>query len=92
MARRHTITLTALRSDHATYTVDGNLSYHSAGRAMDLSAVDGETCRGTRVGAGADLVPRTRRRHRGAARDRAQLLLGPRRVRRPTAVRARRPL
>ena len=56
IARRHTIVITALRSDHSTYTTSGNVSNHSAGRAMDIGAVDGETCRGTRAGACADLV------------------------------------
>src|SRR5215212_2974760 len=31
IARRHTIVITALRSDHSTYTVDGNVSNHSVG-------------------------------------------------------------
>ena len=56
IAHRHSIAVTALRSDHSTYTVDGNLSNHSAGRAMDIGAVDGEPCRGTRTGPCADLV------------------------------------
>ena len=56
IARRHTIVITALRSDHSVYTVDGAVSNHSAGRAMDIGAVDGEACRGTRTGACADLV------------------------------------
>jgi hypothetical protein len=56
IARRHTVAITALRSDHSTYTVDGALSNHSAGRAMDIGAVDSEVCRGTRTGACSDLV------------------------------------
>ena len=40
----------------ATYTVDGASSNHSAGRAMDIGAVDGEFCRGTRTGHCAQLV------------------------------------
>jgi hypothetical protein len=48
--------ITALRSDHSTHTVDGNVSNHSAGRAMDIGAGDGEPCRGTRTGACARLV------------------------------------
>src|SRR5215207_7686805 len=56
IARRHTIVVTALRSDHSTHTVDGNLSNHSAGRAMDIGAVNGEVCHGTRSGRCADLV------------------------------------
>src|SRR5262245_15256518 len=52
----HSVVITALRSDHSTLTVDGNVSNHSAGRAMDIGAVDGEVCRGTRTGRCADLV------------------------------------
>jgi len=48
--------ITALRSDHSTFTVDGALSNHSAGRAMDIGVVDGEICRGMRTGACAKLV------------------------------------
>lgn len=33
IGRRHSVVITALRSDHSTYTVDGNVSNHSAGRA-----------------------------------------------------------
>jgi hypothetical protein len=40
------VAITALKSDHSTYTVDGTISNHSAGRAMDIGAVDGEICRG----------------------------------------------
>ena len=56
IARRHTIVITALHSDHSAFTVDGAVSNHSAGRAMDIGAVDGEVCRGTRTGACARLV------------------------------------
>jgi hypothetical protein len=56
IGRRHTVLVTALRSDHSTYTVDGTVSNHSAGRAMDIGAVDGEVCRGIRTGRCADLV------------------------------------
>ena len=56
IARSHTVVITALGSDHSTHTVDGALSNHSAGRAMDIGAVDGEVCRGTRTGPCADLV------------------------------------
>ena len=45
-----------MKSDHSTYTVDGNVSNHSAGRAFDIGSVDGEVCRGTRTGRCADLV------------------------------------
>lgn len=53
---RHTLLVTALRSDHSTYTVDGTVSNHSAGRAVDIGAVDDEVCRGTRAGRCAKLV------------------------------------
>ena len=56
IGKRHTIVVTALKSDHSTFTVDGNVSNHSAGRAMDIGAVDGEVCRGIRTGRCADLV------------------------------------
>ncbi len=56
IGRDHRVVITALRSDHSTYTVDGNVSNHSAGRAMDIGAVDGEVCRGTITGACAGLV------------------------------------
>ena len=48
--------ITALRSDHSRFSVDGTVSNHSAGRAMDIGAFDGEGCRGTRTGRCADLV------------------------------------
>jgi hypothetical protein len=53
---RHAVVITALKSDHSRTTVDGNVSNHSAGRAMDIGAVDGEICRGTRTGRCATLV------------------------------------
>jgi hypothetical protein len=56
IGRHHSVVITALKSDHSRYTVDGAVSNHAAGRAMDIGAVDGETCRGTRTGHCADLV------------------------------------
>jgi hypothetical protein len=56
IGQHHSVVITALRSDHSEFTVDGNVSNHSAGRAMDIGAVDGEVCRGTRTGRCADLV------------------------------------
>jgi hypothetical protein len=56
IARRHSVVLTALRSDHSTYTVDDAFSNHGAGRAMHIGAVDGEVCRGSRSGSCAKLV------------------------------------
>ena len=52
----HAVVVTALKSDHSRTTVDGTVSNHSMGRAMDIGAVDGEVCRGTRTGRCADLV------------------------------------
>ncbi len=48
-ARRHSVIITALQSDHYPDT------NHEAGRAMDIGAVDGEVCRGGRTGACAQL-------------------------------------
>jgi hypothetical protein len=56
IGRRHTIIVTAMKSDHSTLTVDGNMSNHSAGRAADIGAVDGEICQGTHTGRYANLV------------------------------------
>ena len=56
IGRHHSVVITALKSDHAEYTVDGAVSNHAAGRAMDIGEVDGEVCRGTRTGKCADLV------------------------------------
>ena len=56
IGRHHSIVVTALKSDHSRYTVDSAVSNHAVGRAMDIGAVDGETCRGTHSGACADLV------------------------------------
>jgi hypothetical protein len=56
IARNHSVVITALKSDHSRYTVDGAISNHAAGRAMDIGAVDGEVCRGTRTGRCAELV------------------------------------
>jgi hypothetical protein len=50
IGRRHTVVITALQSDHYPGT------NHEAGRAMDIGAVDGEICRGTRTGPCADLM------------------------------------
>jgi hypothetical protein len=50
IGRHHTVVITALRADHHPGT------NHEAGRAMDIGAVDGEICRGTRTGRCAGLV------------------------------------
>lgn len=56
IGERHSITVTALKSDHGYLTADGNVSNHSVGRAVDIAIVDGEPCRGTRTGKCAGLV------------------------------------
>ncbi len=91
----HSVVITAIRSDHSTYTVDGNVSNHSAGRAFDIGAVDGFLCHET-WGApprwndpcGRLRTP-TRRHHRPAPIHRAHLLLGPRWPPRPPRLRPR---
>jgi hypothetical protein len=50
IGRRHAIVVTALQSDHYPGT------NHEAGRALDVGAVDGDVCHGSRSGACADLV------------------------------------
>jgi hypothetical protein len=50
IGQRHSIVVTALRADHSPGT------NHEAGRAIDIGAVDGEICRGSRRGSCADLV------------------------------------
>ncbi len=44
IAQAHTITITALKSDHGLLTTSGSVSNHSAGRAADIGIVDGEVC------------------------------------------------
>jgi soluble lytic murein transglycosylase-like protein len=43
----HQLTISALRSDHSQLTVEGNVSNHFFGRAMDIAAVDGVACTDT---------------------------------------------
>ena len=50
LGRGHTFVVTSLRSDHSRHTNEGNLSNHTFGRAVDIGAVDGERCTGTRWG------------------------------------------
>jgi hypothetical protein len=47
ITQEHTVVVTALRSDHSRLTVEGNVSNHFFGRAMDISAVDGVSCADT---------------------------------------------
>jgi hypothetical protein len=47
ITQRHTVTISALRSDHSMLTVEGSVSNHYFGRAMDISVVDGVSCTDT---------------------------------------------
>ena len=40
----HRIVISSLRSDHSKFTVEGGVSNHFYGRAMDIAAVDGVSC------------------------------------------------
>jgi hypothetical protein len=51
LGARHALVVTSLRSDHSYLTSAGFVSNHSYGRAVDIGAVDGERCTGTRFGA-----------------------------------------
>jgi len=44
ITQTHTITISALRSDHSMYAASGYVSNHYFGRAMDIAVVDGEPC------------------------------------------------
>jgi hypothetical protein len=44
ISQQHTITISALRSDHSMNTAGGNVSNHYYGRAMDIAAIDGVSC------------------------------------------------
>jgi hypothetical protein len=47
-AKRHTLGVSSLKSDHGVYTSSGNVSNHGLGRAVDIALVDGAACRGQR--------------------------------------------
>ncbi len=47
ITQEHQLTISSLRSDHSQYTVEGNLSNHYFGRAIDIAAVDGVSCTDT---------------------------------------------
>ena len=47
ITQNHQITISSLRSDHSKYTVEGGVSNHFYGRAVDISAVDGVSCTDT---------------------------------------------
>ncbi len=49
ISQKHSILISALRSDHSMYASSGNVSNHYLGRAMDIAAVDGVPCTLTTV-------------------------------------------
>jgi hypothetical protein len=51
ITQKHSITLSALRSDHSELTTEGYVSNHYYGRAMDIAVVDGVSCTDTAVDA-----------------------------------------
>jgi hypothetical protein len=42
LSRKHTITVSAMRSDHERLTAGGSVSNHSFGRAVDIATIDGQ--------------------------------------------------
>jgi Transglycosylase SLT domain len=59
ITQTHQVTVTALRSDHSEFTVEGNVSNHFFGRAMDIGAVDGVSCTNTDPSAPCGQLGRT---------------------------------
>ncbi len=59
ITQEHQLTISSLRSDHSQYTVEGNVSNHYFGRAMDIAAVDGVSCTDTAVDAPCAELGRT---------------------------------
>jgi hypothetical protein len=59
ITQRHSITISSLRSDHSMLTVDGGVSNHYFGRAMDISVVDGVPCTDTSLSAPCARLGRT---------------------------------
>jgi hypothetical protein len=41
LAQSHAVTVSAMCSDHPTFTAGGSLSLHYLGRGMDIAAIDG---------------------------------------------------
>jgi membrane-bound lytic murein transglycosylase B len=59
ITQEHQLTISSLRSDHSQYTVEGNVSNHYFGRAVDIAAVDGVSCTDTAVDAPCAELGRT---------------------------------
>lgn len=47
LARTHTLTVSSLTTGHSIFTRSGNRSNHADGRAVDIAAADGRSCRDT---------------------------------------------
>lgn len=50
VAQAHRIGVSSMRCDHSPFTSSGRPSNHGAGRAFDISDVDGQACTGSRDG------------------------------------------
>ena len=59
ISRQHSITISSLRSDHSMLTVNGSVSNHYYGRAMDIAAVDGVSCTDVSVSSPCSVLGRT---------------------------------
>lgn len=49
ISKKHSIVISSMRSDHSMLTVNGGVSNHYYGRAIDISMVDGVSCTVTGV-------------------------------------------
>jgi hypothetical protein len=58
ISQQHTITISALRSDHSKLTASGNVSNHYYGRAMDIAAIDGVACTDVSVDGPCGIIAR----------------------------------
>ncbi len=47
LARTHSLTVSSLTTGHSIFTASGNRSNHADGRAVDIAAADGRSCRDT---------------------------------------------
>ncbi len=78
-ARRGTITITSMRSDHSTCVAGSSpcrVSAHHLGRAVDIAAVNGEACGGTPAGQCGVLYEEIVNTLRGTAYQPSQIIYG----------------
>jgi hypothetical protein len=59
ISQRHSIVISSLRSDHSMLTVNGGVSNHYYGRAMDIAAVDGVPCTDVSASSPCSILGRT---------------------------------